>query len=235
MTTPNDRFRDRVLTAAASALARSVRPLWYAEQLVLSARYQQALRGSDWSRDSRRCRDRLHLWENVAFPRLRRGGSVALEFGVADGAATHWWAATGAAFVEWHGFDTFEGLPEPWKRGGVEVMAAGVFSPEGGAGAVPQVSAAYPVIWHRGLIQETLASFTRPESPLFVLIDVDLHDPAVTVLEWLREHGRPGDLIYFDEAFDPWNEGLALRQSLDAGLRLRALAHTGSALLVELT
>ena len=31
---------------------------------------------------------------------------------------------------------------------------------------------------------------------------------------WLIEHGAPGDLVYFDEAFDPWNEGRALRESL---------------------
>jgi hypothetical protein len=69
---------------------------------------------------------------------------------------------------------------------------------------------------------------------LFILIDTDLLDPAEEVLDWLLAHGKPGDVVYFDEAFDPWNEGLALRQAIVAGLAVNAVAYTGSALLIEL-
>jgi len=41
-------------------------------------------------------------------------------------------------------------------------------------------------------------------------------------------------VVYFDEAFDPWNEGLAIRNAVDQGLSFRALAYTGSSLLIEL-
>jgi len=201
---------------------------------VLSARYQQLLASAPWAHGSVRCGDRITLWERAAEPRLRSSGATALEFGVADGLATRWWADRAIPFAAWHGFDTFEGLPVDWMRGAVPVMAAGVFKPSAGVGAVPQIEAAYPLVWHRGLIEETLPRLVRPDTALFVLIDVDLLEPAAAVLDWLQRHGRPGDLVYFDEAFDPWNEGLAIRRALASGLGMRALAHTGSALLVDL-
>src|SRR5205823_7503286 len=208
--------------------------LWYAETLALSARFQQLVALSDWSCGSTRFRDRLALWENAAKPRLRDRRAVALEFGVSEGDATRWWSRSGVAFAAWHGFDTFEGLPEAWGRAGVAVMSAGMFAPRLGAGAVPQLAAPYPLAWHKGLIEQTLPAFPRPDAPLFVLIDVDLLEPTLVVLEWLKTNGRTGDLVYFDEAFDPWNEGSALLRALDDGLTLRAIGHTGSSLLTEL-
>lgn len=226
-------LRDRLLTRTAATLARTRRVMWYAETLVLSARYQQWLLSTEWGRRSQRESHREALWAGVAAPYLQGGRFTAVEFGVAGGLATRWWASTGVPFEAWHGFDTFEGLPQAWMRSGIEVMAAGVFAPAE-RGIPPIVSTAYPLRWHRGLIQETLPRFERPDHSLFALIDVDLLEPSIAVLDWLRQHGRSGDLIYFDEAFDPWNEGLALRNALAAGLQVRGLGHTGSALLVAL-
>jgi hypothetical protein len=227
------RTRDIVLTAAATAFSKSSRLLWYAETLVLSARYQQWIASSSWAQRSALCADQIALWEKLAEPRLLNAHAVALEFGVADGRATRWWSRRDVAFAAWHGFDTFEGLPGAWNRAGVPVMSAGVFAPSGGAGSVPQVTAPFPYTWHTGLIEDTLPAFVRPDAPLFVLIDVDLFEPALVILEWLKVNGRPGDMVYFDEAFDPWNEGSALRHAMDSGLRLRGIGHTGSSLLAE--
>ena len=227
-------FRDAALTLMASALSRTKRPLWYAESLVLSARYLQWLRSSPWAADALQCRDRLELWNRAVLTNLRGKEATVLEFGVAEGIATHWWAATGVRFAAWHGFDTFEGLPASWDRAGVPVMEAGVFLPGAGRGAVPQVQAPYPHTWHKGLIEDTLPPIERPDGPLFVLIDVDLLDPTLSILHWLLENGRPGDLVYFDESFDPWNEGMAIRRALDDGLRFRALGYTAQGLVVEL-
>jgi hypothetical protein len=207
--------------------------MWYADSLVLSARYQQLIAFSSWAHGSVRYSDRIALWEKMAETRLRSSGAVTLEFGVADGMATRWWAARGIAFAAWHGFDTFEGLPGAWDRAGVQVMQAGMFKPSGGAGSFPQVSASFPLEWHKGLIEDTLPKFARPDAPLFLMVDVDLLEPTLVILEWLKIHGRPGDLVYFDEAFDPWNEGLAIRRAIESGLRLRAIGHTGSSLLAE--
>jgi hypothetical protein len=199
---------------------------------VLSARYLQFLASAPWAHDSVRYSDRVTLWEKAAEPRLRSSTSTVLEFGVAEGLATRWWAGRAIPFAAWHGFDTFEGLPADWVRGDVPVMSAGVFKPREGVGAVPRIEAPFPVAWHRGLIEETLPTFSRPETGLFVLIDVDLLEPTSVVLDWLQRNGRPGDLIYFDEAFDPWNEGLGIRHAIAGGLAMRAIAHTGSSLLV---
>ncbi|HVD00462.1 MAG TPA: hypothetical protein VNG93_04870 [Candidatus Dormibacteraeota bacterium] len=226
--------RERLLTWGASALARTARLLWYLETLVLSARYQQLLDRAPWARGPVRHPHRAQLWLKAAAPRLRGGGFTALEFGVASGLATGWWAASGVPFLAWHGFDTFEGLPSDWRRGDVAVMAAGEFTPAAGVGSVPDLEAPFPYTWHAGLIGDTLPGFDRPPGSLFILIDTDLLEPAEEVLGWLLVHGRPGDVVYLDEAFDPWNEGLALRRAIAAGLAVNAVAYTGSALLIEL-
>jgi hypothetical protein len=228
------RVRDGVLSSVAGVLARTTRPLWYAESIVLAARFQQWLAGAAWAAGSNRYRDRLSLWSREAEPRLRGKGATVLEFGVADGLATQWWADRDLEFAAWHGFDTFEGLPAPWQRAGVPVMSPGAFRPGDGTTAEPVVSGRIAYTWHKGLIEETFPGFPRPDTSLFALVDVDLLDPTVVILDWLQENGEPGDLLYFDEAFDPWNEGLALREAIERGLALRAVGHTGSALLVEL-
>lgn len=228
------RVRDGVLTTMASALSKTTRPLWYAESLVQAARFHQWLASAAWADGRVKCRDRLVLWEKLVQPRLAGASVTALEFGVADGWATRWWSTRGIPFEVWHGFDTFEGLPTAWDRGGVQVMAAGVFMPSAGAGSVPTISAPFPYRWHKGRIEHTLPLLQRPESKLFVLIDVDLLAPATVILDWLMTIGRPGDLVYLDEPTDPWNEGLALRQALDRGLSVRAIGYTGNALLIEI-
>jgi hypothetical protein len=231
---PYRRVRDALLTTVAGALATNSGLLWNIEALVLSARYQQWIAHSPWGRHSIRQRDRISLWRAVARRGLLTSGTVALEFGIADGVATRWWSRSGVAFAAWHGFDTFEGLPTDWYRAGTPVMSAGTFTPSAGPHAVPMVEAPFPYEWHAGMIEERLPDFVRPDAPLFILIDVDLFEPARAILEWLKANWRSGDLVYFDEAFDPWNEGLALRRAIDAGMRLSAIAHTGMALLTQL-
>lgn len=230
-------LRDRILTLGAARLATTRRTLWYLETLVLSSRYQQWLRSSPWAQGALRCTTRTELWKRTLVPRLPSVGASGLEFGVANGHATRWWASSGPDFAAWHGFDTFSGLPSDWARGGVPVMSAGVFTPDGGPGHFPDVPATLPVTCHTGLIEKTLGDLTeRPETgPLLVLIGVDLKEPTDAVLRWLEVNGKPGDLVYFDEAFDPWNEGASIRESINRGLRMRALGYTGSALSIEVT
>lgn len=183
-----------------------------------------------------RFRTREELWNETLVPRLSSETATAIEFGVASGDATRWWASNVPSLAEWHGFDTFSGLPDVWSRAGVAVMDAGAFTPSAGTGTTPVIPSAFPIQWHVGLIEDTLPELgPRPEATrLFVLIDVDLKEPTDTVLRWLEEHGEPGDLLYFDEACDPWNEGMSLRESLSRGLRVRALGFTGSALALSL-
>lgn len=237
----NQLFLERTLTGLSSVLSRSRRMLWYLEVLVLSARFQQRVQDPTFGvpgGTKARYSHRSKLWRQGVLPYLESLSSpiVSLEFGVATGTATRTWLTLFEGFTEWHGFDTFEGLPAPWKRGGVEVMAQGVFAPSDSASPYPAVSSYIEPVWHKGLIADTLADFERPNGqPLFVLIDVDLYEPTVDVLTWMARHGHVGDCIYFDEAFDPFNEGAALEQAMQQGMSFRVIGYTGSALAVVLT
>ena len=121
-------------------------------------------------------------------------------------------------------------------RSGVTVMNQGVFAPADSAEPYPRIEGATNITWHKGLIGETISELVRLESSiLFVLIDVDLLEPTRDVLRWMEVNGRPGDCIYFDEAFDPFNEGLALNESISRGFKFQVLGYTGSALCIVLT
>gem|GEM_PF-1966675 len=230
--------RERVLTVTSRLLSQSTKPLWYLETIVLSSRFLQKLSAEPFAVGKRqKSSNRYQLWADHVQPYLQRSGKpiVALEFGVASGLATRTWLSLLDQFEEWHGFDTFEGLPEPWKRGGVEVMKSGVFAPEDQTHPFPRIDSYLDPTWHRGLIADSLKTFKRPsDNPLFVLIDVDLYAPTVDILSWLEINGRKGDCVYFDEAFDPFNEGAALDEAVVRGLKFRVLAHTGSALAIVL-
>jgi hypothetical protein len=90
------------------------------------------------------------------------------------------------------------------------------------------------VTWHVGRLEETLPSVTIDfESPLCVLFDLDLYEPSAFALERLEGELKPGDLLYFDEAYDPWQERRLIDEILDCGQRFSCTrldgnrAHTG--------
>ena len=61
------------------------------------------------------------------------------------------------------------------------------------------------VTWHVGDVEDTLKDLIldRNESQQFVvLFDLDLFEPSRAAWDHLRDSLRPGDLLYFDEAFD---------------------------------
>jgi hypothetical protein len=231
---PHSKIKGAALSVIADALSRFTGLVWLLESLVLSSRYQQKIRLSGWSRDAMFRLSRFSLWEKDVEIRMKSQAFSVLEFGVADGAIIKWWADRSVEISDWTGFDTFEGLPEAWSRGGVQVMEAGVFRPTDGSGAFPQVSTDFQVEWVAGLIEETLPTVKRSANPLLVFIDVDLLEPTRCILKWMIENGRRGDLIYFDEAHDPWNEGAALDEAITNGLDASGIAYSGSSLLLAL-
>ena len=232
---PNAKLREKILSMLSRYLMNSRRVLWYAETVVLSARYFQRINGDSFGLDGPGVRysNREEMWLKAVLPYLsKRSTKIQVaEFGVASGRATTWWHHHLEKIHRWDGFDTFEGLPAPWKRAGVTVMNQGVFAPQDASSPFPVISGAKSLTWHKGLINETISELMRSEdSTLFVLIDVDLLEPTRDVLEWMEQNGKTGDCIYFDEAFDPFNEGLALNESIARGLKFRVLGYTGSAL-----
>ena len=232
----NAKYRDLVLARGAQYLASTKNVIWYLETLILSARFMQLLKSTLWGSNSKLLVNRYQLWNEKLIPKVK-SGAVVFEFGVAAGAATKWWAKKELPLTAWHGFDTFTGLPTPWNRGGVDVMEAGVFDQSATATEFPVVRSNYPLIWHRGLISETLvdAKFPIPsDCQIIIFVDVDLYQPTKEVLSYFAKYLKNGDLIYFDEGFDPWNEGLALQETMSELPTLTAIAHTGSALLIEI-
>jgi hypothetical protein len=125
--------------------------------------------------------------------------------------------------ARFYGFDTFEGLPEPWVMERSEAVGVGRAAGELKAVNAPAVFDARATLF-KGLFQETLPdalTLAFPEGrkdarPLFLNIDSDLYTSALyalTSMHWLL---RGGDHVYFDELFDSMNEFAAFNDYVRA-------------------
>ena len=142
-----------------------------------------------------------------------------LEFGVYRGETMRWWSEhlhqPGARLV---GFDSFKGLPEPWRPG----FARGRFETHG-----PPVVADERVQFVAGWFEDTLPAFVPPpHDQLVVNVDSDLYSSAKTVLHRVAP-GSAGAL-YFDELADRDHELRALKEIIaDRQLDVRPLVAGG--------
>ncbi|MFO0908817.1 MAG: TylF/MycF/NovP-related O-methyltransferase [Isosphaeraceae bacterium] len=120
------------------------------------------------------------------------------EFGVATGTTINYLASLTSR--TWHGFDSFEGLPEDWRDG----FGKGHF-----AQALPQVLS--NVALHKGWFSDSLPAWKRehPGPVLFLHMDADLYSSTRTVFEILGDRVVPGTVIQFDEFFNypGWRQG----------------------------
>jgi hypothetical protein len=225
----NKRSHDFVWSSLKQACSRSsfLAKFFEISGNVASFATWQAVRGLD---SAKWYPTRERLWRAASSP-LQRGRATVLEFGVASGDATRsWLSMLRNPELQWHGFDTFTGLPEPWVRAGVQFADAGTFD----IGGVPPNITDPRVTWHVGRIEQTLpVADLDLGAPLCVLFDLDLYAPSAFALEWLTCHFKRGDLLYFDEAYDPWHERRLLDEFLDAGHRVRSIGSTGIALMLE--
>ena len=145
-----------------------------------------------YMRDATICADRWDLLSFALGAAAKEG--LALEFGVADGGSLrHLTVTSGRQF---HGFDSFEGLPEAW-AGTFE--RAGKFSRQG---ALPQVPA--NVTLHKGWFDKTLPEFLRASTgPVaFLHVDCDIYSSTKAVFDHLAPRLGPGAVIVFDEYFN---------------------------------
>jgi hypothetical protein len=103
----------------------------------------------------------------------------------------------------WHGFDSFEGLPQDWAGGG---MGQGAFSLKGKLPAVRK-----NVVLHCGWFEHTVLPFLKSgnEKLAFVHLDADIYDSTFTVLKAISPYLQKGSLLLFDEYFGQigWREG----------------------------
>lgn len=124
-----------------------------------------------------------------------------LEFGVAHGHSIRWFAEENRhPESEFHGFDTFTGLPEDWGP-----YKKGTF---GSNNKVPEISDTR-VKFYQGLFQQTVPGFIKqfPENKRTILfMDADLYSATLYTLTSLAPFLKKGDIIFFDEFAVPTHE-----------------------------
>ena len=107
---------------------------------------------------------------------------------------------------QFHGFDTFEGLPENW----------GYFFKNGDMNAaVPELTDARGH-FYKGLFQETLVPFLAKGNVSLgkrkvIHLDADLFSSTLFSLSMLYPYLEKGDIIFFDEFNVPNHEFLAYK------------------------
>ncbi len=124
-----------------------------------------------------------------------------LEFGVAYGRTFKWWTENNHnSASRFHGFDTFEGLPEDWNLFKKGDMSAG--------GKLPDIDD-LRVQFHVGLFQDALPNFLKQYSGTnrrVIHIDADLYSSTLFVLTSMSPFLRKDDIIIFDEFGVPMHE-----------------------------
>ena len=132
-----------------------------------------------------------------------------LEFGVFEGSSMrHWVQLDKNPDSRFFGFDSFEGLPEDWKRFDGRMVKAH-FDVNG---AVPDIRDDR-VSFIPGWFQQTLDLFLEafvPRRQLVVHVDSDLYSSALYVLTRLNALLVPGTIVLFDEFSSVLNEFEAL-------------------------
>jgi hypothetical protein len=117
-----------------------------------------------------------------------------IEFGVAFGETAKLISQNAKGLYFYSGFDTFEGLPESWRR-----LKVGAFSNQG---QIPIIG--LPNFeFHKGLIKNTIRDIQlRKETNKVILFDFDLYEPTLLAFNFVEPYLKKGDILYFDEAFD---------------------------------
>lgn len=127
-----------------------------------------------------------------------RHDGLVLEFGVRFGVSLR--QIAGLAGQEVHGFDSFEGLPEPWHH-----EPKGAYTTKGILPPVPS-----NVRLHPGWFEDSLPRFLPSHSGAlrFVNVDCDLYSSTRTVLQHLAPRVVSGTVMVFDEYFgyEHWRE-----------------------------
>lgn len=135
--------------------------------------------------------------------RMSPVGGHALEFGVFSG---HSIRSLALKFPndQFHGFDSFEGLPEAWHQSDDRVYAPGHFKME----ALPPVPS--NVSLTKGFFDQTLVGWLeKNHGPVrFIHEDPDLYSSAKYTLDALTDRIVDGTVIVFDELCDWEDSGI---------------------------
>jgi len=143
------------------------------------------------------CVTREQVWKKMLGAIDEKKPVIIWEFGVAWGYSSKWWLERiTQENLRWHGFDRFTGLPRAWRD-----YEVGAFD----NGGIPPAILDKRVTWHVGDVETTLPLMNierETDTQWVILFDLDLYEPTKYAYNYLKEFLRPGDLLYFDEAFD---------------------------------
>jgi len=129
-----------------------------------------------------------------------------IEFGVFGGQSFFWWMEHNQhSLSTFHGFDTFEGLPEDWglgfKKGDMSSGVPALNDPRGK--------------FYKGLFQDTVPAFVKqfPASAnkKIIHLDADLFSSTLYALTSMAPIIKPGDILLFDEFNVPNHEFFAFK------------------------
>jgi len=157
---------------------------------------------------SPRYRSRFEFHAGIARPFVDVA-TVYLEFGVWTGDSLRTWLSLlRNPASKFHGFDSFEGLPEDWNAG----LRKGAFSLKG---AVPQFEDPRLTL-HKGWFADVLPGFRIPShNQLIIHLDADLYSSTACVLHALQGEIYLGTILMFDEFVDPAHELRAFDEYLE--------------------
>ncbi len=154
---------------------------------------------------------RFGLYEYLMAKENLQSDICYLEFGVAAGHSFKWWAEhNGNPKSQFHGFDTFEGLPEDWG-----VFKAGDMST---GSKFPDIKDER-VTFHKGLFQKTLPGFIQKANwtqRKVIHMDADLYSSTLYVLTMLAPYLKKDDVVMFDEYTVPRHEFLAFKNFVES-------------------
>jgi hypothetical protein len=159
-----------------------------------------------------------HLFETKSL----RGPIHYLEFGVWEGESIRWWIGRntdpGSTF---HGFDSFEGLPNNW-----DGMPQGAFSTGGKVPDIADPRCEFLVGYFQDTLILWLSGHDLPNRRV-INCDADLYGSTLFVLLYLLPLLRSGDVLMFDEFHSYQHEFRALEDAIGAyPVSLRALARS---------
>ena len=145
-----------------------------------------------------------HEHLNQALNLIEIPGHV-MEFGVYKGSTLQTISKKLSDQICW-GFDSFLGLPEPWRiRDGAnpKIHRAGKFDMTNQEKPVFRKNVRLVTGW----FEESIALWLKNNSGVisFIHIDCDLYSSCLTVLRMLDERIVPGTVIAFDEIY-PWHD-----------------------------
>ena len=144
---------------------------------------------------------RFSLYRHITDSETKNEPIDYLEFGVAGGSSFKWWVENNTnSLSKFHGFDTFEGLPEDWGPFKAGDMSTGSKAPE---------IRDNRVTFYKGLFQQTLPGFIKNYNSSNCKVDADLYTSTLYVLTSQAPLLKKGDIILFDEYLVPSHEFLA--------------------------